>query len=74
MEAVGVVQLLGNVGEHHGQARGWSVGLPPLRRFIPIRSRYRPFSPGLLSVLPRLQPSGTDDRLARDPKRPGFLT
>jgi hypothetical protein len=32
--------------------------LPPLRRFIPIGSCYRPFRPRLVSVLSRLRPSG----------------
>src|SRR5215212_7860157 len=59
IQAVGVVQLLGNVGEHHREARGWSVGLPPLCRFIPIGSCYRPFRPCLVSVLSRLRQSGT---------------
>jgi hypothetical protein len=33
--------------------------LPPLRRFIPIGSCYRPFRLRLVSVLSRLRPSGT---------------
>jgi hypothetical protein len=33
--------------------------LPPLGRFIPIGSCYRPFRPRLVSVLLRLRPSGT---------------
>ena len=33
--------------------------MPSLRRFIAISSCYSPFRPRLLSVLPRLQPSGT---------------
>jgi hypothetical protein len=33
--------------------------LPPLGRFIPIGSCYRPFRPRLVSVLSRLRPSGT---------------
>ena len=57
IEAVGVVKLLGNVGEHHREARGWSVGLPPLRRFIPIGSCLRPFRQRLVSVLSRLRPA-----------------
>ena len=33
--------------------------MPPLRRFIPIGSCYRPFRPRLVSVLSRLRPAGT---------------
>jgi len=47
------------VGEHHREARRWSLGLPPLRRFLPIGSCYGPFRPGVVSVLSRLRPSGT---------------
>jgi hypothetical protein len=59
IEAVGVVQLLGTVGDHHCQPRGWGVGLPTLRRFFPIGSFYGPFRLGLLSVLSRLRSGGT---------------
>ena len=58
IEAVGVVKLLGNVGEHHREARRWGVGLPPLPRFLSIGSCYRLFRPRLVSVLSRLRPSG----------------
>jgi hypothetical protein len=59
IEAVGVVELLGNLGERHRQAGGWSVGLSPLRRFIPIGSRCGQFSPRVVSALPRPRPFGT---------------
>ncbi|MGH3337319.1 MAG: hypothetical protein ACRDPL_00620 [Propionibacteriaceae bacterium] len=41
------------------EARGWSVDLPPLCRFIPLGSCCCPFRLGLVSVLSRLRPSGT---------------
>jgi hypothetical protein len=39
--------------------------LPPLCRFIPIGSSYRPFRPRLVSVLSRLRPAGTGLPLRR---------
>jgi hypothetical protein len=33
--------------------------LPPLRRFVPIGSCYRPLRPRLVSVVSRLRPCGT---------------
>src|SRR4051794_3661196 len=56
---VRVEQLLGKVGEHRGEARGWSVGLPALARVISSGTCDLPFRPRLFPVLSRHRPSGS---------------